>query len=81
VRYLAAGGRCAVFDIDAHLQGVLGLDRFERDTLAYVLNERLDELAQASHVPYLRAVEDRVANLQEVIAELLDEGPGPASRT
>ena len=33
-----------IFDIDAHLQGVLALEPFEQDTLAWALNERLDEL-------------------------------------
>ena len=57
VRYLTAGGHCDIFDIDAHLQGVLALDPFEQDTLACALNERLDELAAAAHIPYLETSE------------------------
>ncbi len=77
VRYLAAGGGCDIFDIDAHLNGVLALEGFERDTLAYALNECIAEVAAAAHLPYLNAIDDSSANLQEVIAELLAEGHDP----
>jgi hypothetical protein len=78
VRYLAAGGYCDVFDIDAHLEGVLSLPLEEQDTLAFALNERLDECLRASYVPYLVSVEPTSQSLEEVIAELLSEGLNPA---
>jgi hypothetical protein len=74
VRYLAVGGRGDIFDIDAHLQGVLALDPYEHDTLACALNERLDELTAADHVPYLEAGHGCPSNLQAMATELLDEG-------
>ena len=77
VRYLASGGHCDIFDVDAHLNGVLALERFERDTLAYALNERMDELAADAHIPYLKTAEPTTASLQDIIAELLAEGRDP----
>lgn len=78
MRYLGAGGHCDVFDIDAHLQGILALDPPEHDTLAYVLNERLDELATEAHIPYLGTVDGAPTQLKQVIANLLDENLGAA---
>jgi hypothetical protein len=74
VRYLGVGGNCDIFDIDAHLQGISALDRFEHNTLAYALNERLDELAADAHVPYLRTAKEDPVRLKQAIADLLDEG-------
>jgi hypothetical protein len=75
VRYLSVGGsNCDIFDIDAHLHGVLALDPIEQDTLAWALNERLDEVAAAAHVPYLNPSEPTSESLQEVISDLLDNG-------
>jgi len=82
VRYLSVGGsRCDIFDIDAHLNGVLALDPIEQDTLAWALNERLDEVAAAAHVLYLSVGEPTSESLQEVISDLLDDGwqPPPSS--
>jgi hypothetical protein len=82
VRYIAVGGRGDIFDIDAHLQGVLALDPYEHDTLACALNERLDELAAADRVPYLEPGPDPPSNLQDIVTELLDEGEdGPDPRS
>ena len=75
MRYLSVGGsNCDIFDIDAHLQGVLALDPIEQDTLAWALNERLDEVAAAAHVPYLNTSQPIAESLQEVISDLLDDG-------
>lgn len=73
VRYLAAGGLCDIFDIEAHLQGVMPLSPGDQDTLAYALNERLDELYRAARVPYLTTVDETLATLAEVIADALAE--------
>ena len=81
VRYLAVGGRGDIFDIDAHLQGVLALDPYEHDTLACALNERLDELTAADHVPYLEPGHGPLPNLQDMANELLDEGEDEPPRT
>jgi len=78
VRYLGVGGNCDIFDIDAHLQGILALEPFEHDTLAYALNERLDELATRAHVQYLNPPEDPPTRLQQAIADLLDGDSGAA---
>jgi hypothetical protein len=74
VRYLAVGGHCEIFDIDAHLQGVLALDPIEQDTLAWALNERLDELTAAAHVPYLKPSQATPDALLEVVSDLIDDG-------
>jgi len=82
VRYLAVGGRCDIFDIDAHLEGVLALHPSEQDALAWALNERLDELAAAAHVPYLEASQPTPESLIEAISDLLDDSwdaPRPAT--
>jgi hypothetical protein len=82
VRYLAAGGHGDVFDIDAHLQGMIALAADEHNTLAYALNERLDELVAADHVPYLSVRSEASSSLPEVVAELLGDGlkpPAPAA--
>jgi len=73
VRYLSVGGRCDIFDIDAHLQGVLALRPSEQDALAWALNERLDELADAAHVPYLDASQPTPESLIEAISDLLGD--------
>jgi hypothetical protein len=73
VRYLSVGGRCDIFDIDAHLQGVLALQPSEQDALAWALNERLDELAAAAHVPYLEVSHPTPESLIEAISDLLGE--------
>jgi len=49
-------------------------DPIEQDTLAWALNERLDEVAAAAHVPYLTVGEPTSESLQEVISDLLDDG-------
>ena len=77
VRYLSVGGRCDIFDIDAHLQGVLALDPSEQDALACALNERLDELAEAAHIPYLETSQPTPESLLEVISDLLEDGWDP----
>jgi len=74
VRYLSVGGRCDIFDIDAHLQGVLALDPSQQDALAWALNERLDELAAAAHLPYLSTSQLTPEGLLEVVSDLLDDG-------
>jgi hypothetical protein len=78
VRYLGVGGNCDIFDIDAHLQGILALESFEHDTLAYALNERLDELANQAHVHYLRPPKEAPIRLKQAIANLLDGDSGAA---
>jgi hypothetical protein len=74
VRYLGLGGNCDIFDIDAHLQGVLALHPIEQDTLAWALNERIDELAAAAQLPYLRTSQPTPESFLEVISDLLDDG-------
>jgi len=53
VGYLALGGSCDAFDIEAFLQGLGPLGDPHQDILANALNERLDDLYLAVKVPYL----------------------------
>ena len=81
MRYLGLGGHCDIFDIDAHLQGVLALDPNEQDDLAWALNERMDELAAAAQLPYLDVSQPSPESLIEAISDLLGssrDGPPPA---
>ena len=73
MRYLSVGALCYIFDIDAHLQGVLALQPSEQDALAWALNERLDELAAASHLPYLDVSQPTPESLIEAISDLLGD--------
>ena len=73
MRYLSVGGRCDIFDIDAHLQGVLALQPSEQDALAWALNERLDELAADSRLPYLDVSQPTPESLIEAISDLLGD--------
>lgn len=72
MHYLGVGGHCDIFDIDAHLHGLVALDSFEHDTLAYATNEYLDGLATSAHIPYLQQPAEPPPRLRQVIAELLD---------
>jgi len=77
LRYIALTGTCAMIDIDAFMHGLSSLPAVEQDILAHALNERLDEVHQASRVPYLTAhlpvggSEDPMA----VLRQLLDRPP------
>jgi serine phosphatase RsbU (regulator of sigma subunit) len=55
-RYFALGGHADLFEVEAHLAGLMPLPRVERDVLALAVNERLDELAWHRRVPYSRAI-------------------------
>jgi hypothetical protein len=77
VRYVAAGGHADIIDIDAHLKGLVALDPAESDTLAWTLNERLDELG-APRIPYLKKSRPTSESLRSVIADLLRDGWDPS---
>jgi hypothetical protein len=63
-----------MFDVDAHLHGVAPLTSFERDVLAYALNERLDEIYDTVRVPYLTPGRTPVVkDLEAAVNELLDD--------
>jgi hypothetical protein len=55
-RYFALGGDLDLVDVEAYLVGLLPLPSRDRDVLAHVVNERLDELTGARRVPYSRAI-------------------------
>lgn len=74
MRYLGLGGHCDIFDIDAHLQGVLALDPNEQDNLAWALNERIDELAAAAQLRYVKTSQLPPESFLEVISDLFDNG-------
>jgi hypothetical protein len=73
LRYIGLTGTCAMIDLDAFLHGLSGLPAREQDILAHALNERLDEMYQASRVPYLTIrppagdSEDPLAYLQRLL--------------
>jgi hypothetical protein len=79
LRYIALTGTCAMIEIDAFLYGLGSLPAAEHDILAHALNERLDELYQASRVPYL-ATDLPAATPEDPLAvlhQLLDRPPTP----
>jgi hypothetical protein len=79
LRYVALTGTCAMIEIDAFLHGLGTLPAGEQDKLAHALNERLDELYQASRVPYLAAdlSPDNGEDPLAVLQQLLDRPPTP----
>ena len=58
VRYFALGGVAGADEVEAYLGGVLPLPPLQRDILAQVVNERLDELTWRHRVPYSRRVRE-----------------------
>ncbi|MBY8848981.1 PP2C family protein-serine/threonine phosphatase [Saccharothrix longispora] len=58
MRYFSLGGDIGITEVEAYLNGLMGLPAVERDVLAHVVNERLDELARVNQVPYSREVRD-----------------------
>nr|WP_294693691.1 hypothetical protein [uncultured Friedmanniella sp.] len=58
INYLALGGTLVIFDLDAHLAGLIPMPAGQQDVLACALNERLADLKQTVRVPYLTALPD-----------------------
>jgi hypothetical protein len=54
MRYFELGGNADLFDVEAHLDGLVCLPPTDGDLLAVAVNERLDELTAARRVPYSR---------------------------
>jgi len=86
LHYVALGGTCDVFDLDAFLQGLTTLAPVEQDVLAHALNEHLDDLYRAAQVPYLTIGpppaadnEDPLTVIGAIIAEAIPSPP-PARR-
>ena len=73
LRYLALSGIADQIEVEAYLYGLMPLDAYQQDKLAHALNERLDELHQASRVPYtaLLAAAPAGKNPLAVLEELL----------
>lgn len=73
VGYLALGGWCDLFTVDAFLHGLVLLPPAQQDVLATVINEQLDDLCHATKVPYLQTAagqptfEDPVDVLDELL--------------
>ncbi len=80
VRYLALGGGCDLFTVDAYLHGLVLLPPGQQDILANVINEQLDDLCQAAKVPYLHAVIGRLPPFEDPV-DVLDELLGRPPRT
>jgi hypothetical protein len=58
LRYFALGGSLGLFEVEAYLHGVQQLPGFDRDVVAHVVNERLDELSWQRRASYSRAIRD-----------------------
>jgi hypothetical protein len=75
LHYLALGGSLAIFDLEAHLAGLVPMPFGQQDVLACALNERLADLGQTLRVPYLTALpewpgEDAAQLLLQQLPEL-----------
>ncbi len=75
-RYFALGGAADPMEIEAYLSGLLPLPAHERDMLAHVVNERLDELTWQRRVPYSSVIRQRrpATGPLAAIADLLESG-------
>jgi hypothetical protein len=58
LRYFALGGSLGLLEVEGFLHGLLALPGFDRDMVAHVVNERLDELAWHRRVPYTRRMRE-----------------------
>ena len=77
LRYLALGGTGDAFELDGYLQGLVPLEPFQQDILAQALNEGLDDLYQAHHIP-LAAPEPKGVDddrLLGIVEKLLGDWP------
>jgi hypothetical protein len=63
------GGTFSVFDLDAHLAGLMPMSPGQQDVLACSLNERLTDLSEKVRVPYLTALPERCADASKVPEE------------
>jgi hypothetical protein len=81
-RYVALGGTGDAFDLDGYLQGLVPLESFQQDVLAQALNEALDDLYTAHHVPLSAGSADGFGRgtLQKLVEWLLRE-QSPAHRS
>jgi hypothetical protein len=52
LRYFQLGGTTGPLEIDAHVQGLMPLERFQADMLKHALNERLAELGLQGRLVY-----------------------------
>jgi hypothetical protein len=80
LRYVALGGTGDAFDLDGYLQGLVPLEPFQQDILAQALNEALDDLYRAHHIPLSACAgegmdDDRLRHLVERL--LHDRSPTP----
>ncbi|MGM1062913.1 PP2C family protein-serine/threonine phosphatase [Saccharothrix sp. Mg75] len=57
LRYFSLGGNAGPIDVDAYLHGLGTLPRLQRDVLAHVVNERLDELVPPDRATYSNLVD------------------------
>ena len=80
LHYLALGGTGDAFDLDGYLQGLVPLEDFQQDILAQALNEALDDLYRAHHVPLSTSSPSEVSNerLRGIVESLLRGRPANA---
>lgn len=57
-RYFTLGGQAGLAEVDGYLRGLEVLPALQRDLLAQVVNERLDELAGAHRASYSRPIRE-----------------------
>jgi hypothetical protein len=70
LRYVALGGSGDAFDLDGYLQGLVSLESYQQDVLAQALNEALDDLYTAHHIPLSAGSADGVD--EERLRKLVD---------
>ena len=74
LHYMSFSGIADLVEVEAYLQGLMPLPPYQEDKLAHAVNERLDELHQATRVPYSTTAADLEAeDPLAVIDELLQE--------
>ena len=74
VRYMSFSGIADLVEVEAYLQGLMPLPSYQEDKLAHAVNERLDELHQATRVPYTTTGADiQDGDPLEVISQLLKQ--------
>jgi len=81
LHYISLSGIADLLDVDAYLHGLIDLDTYQEDKLSYAVNEQLDELHQASRLPYAYPWEAAppAENPLDVLHQLLDAARSAAT--
>ena len=77
LRHIALTGNADLLEVDAYLQGLIGLEPHDEASLAHVVDERLAELDRFARPP--PAADDAMTVLSELIAAAAPAPAPPAS--